>query len=78
MEQEYDEQDYEVWQKHAVTRRLVKMNRERLGNLQLKLESAARHSPDADVRGAMAELVAQRVILAELLGKDSVEGAGQQ
>lgn len=77
MEQtDYDDDVYNAWVQSAPTRRLVRLNESRLATSQLKLESAASRSEDAEVREAVAELRAVRVILAEIRKQDAV-GAQQ-
>lgn len=78
MSEEQDNELVEVWLKSSFTRKLVKHYNEKLVHMQRSLESAARRSTDPEVREAMMQVIATRVILAELQGKDSIEGAGQQ
>lgn len=74
---DYDDDIWETWKRSGPTNRLIRLGRERERLLAMKLEAAARHSTDADVRGAHAELASQRTMLAELQGLDQV-GGGQQ
>lgn len=77
-EQEYDEGQWESWQQSGPTRRLMKANKERLTHQYRKLESAAKRSTDPEVREAMAEVWATKVMIAELNGDDEVKSGGMQ
>lgn len=76
-EVEYGPDEFRAWLVHSCTRKIARHNEQRVKDLRLKLEAAARRSTDPDVREAQAELHAARTILAEVTGQDSV-GGGQQ
>lgn len=78
MSEEQDNEYVKTWLESSFTRKLVKHYNEKLSHMYRALESAARRSTDPEVRETMTQVIATRVILAELQGKDTVEGAGQQ
>lgn len=73
-EVEYEESEYQAWLRHPCTRKVARHNEQRVKDLRSKLESASKRSVDADVREAVSELAAAKVILAELTGVDNVGG----
>lgn len=76
-----EEQDNELrkgWLEHSFTRSLVKHYEKKLHHLMEVFHSTAARSTDPDVREKYVQVVATRVVLAELQGKDTIEGAGQQ
>lgn len=73
MEQEHEEELLEGWLEHGGTKRLLKAHRLKLASCYGAFESAAARSSDADVRDAYTRVMAERVFIAELQGKDEVE-----